>query len=85
MKSIIREMYFDSIEGNKVQPGTEYYNAREKCNKAYEKLAATFTKEQEKLFADYYDADGDRACEWESALFEKGFKLGMILCMETLQ
>lgn len=84
MKSIINEIYLNSIEGDELNGNESYESVRKICNEAYDKLYAGLTEEQKNLFKRYYDAEGDLACEWESYVFERGFRLGMLLCIEVM-
>ncbi|MDE6586159.1 MAG: hypothetical protein K2K80_05730 [Clostridia bacterium] len=85
MDSVIRDMYFESVDEDKINLSEEYEIARDICSEAYDKLVATLNEEQKKLFDLYYDAECNFSSEWGSTVFAKAFKLGIRLGMEIMQ
>ena len=84
-KDILQLIFYGQLNESE-RSMEEFVNRRETkaCHEAYEKLFATFSEEQKKLFEEYYCCQGGYEGLHLERTYANGFKAGFWLAVQTL-
>ena len=81
MRNILSELYYSAIEGRDDYPKISEETKKQEFE-AHDALEATFTEEQEKLFADFYLRQSATLNEEQEQLYAFAFKEGFFFAMQ---
>ena len=84
---ILEEFWYGNIEPTEYDTSSckEYKKLLELICRNEEKLQATMTDEQKKLFSRYIDAVREHQMITDSLIFQNGFKLGARMMLEIIE
>ncbi len=84
---ILEELWYGNIEPTEYDASAskEYKEALQLVNRNEEKIRATMTAEQKKLFAQYTDCIREFQNMTEHLVFRNSFKLGARMMLEIMQ
>ena len=84
---ILEEFWYGNIEATEYDTSSckEYKKLLELICRNEEKLQATMTDEQKKLFSRYIDAVREHQMITDSLIFQNGFKLGARMMLEVME
>lgn len=77
------KILFNYFEEDLYTPSDKYNELRAKAIKISDKLEATFTKEQQELFEDYWEAESLMHCEENEQMFLFGYIIAKELDIES--
>ena len=84
---ILEESWYGNIEPTEYDTSVckEYKEALRLITKNEEKLQATMTNEQKKLFSRYTDAVHEHQMTTDCLIFQNGFNLGARIILEAME
>ncbi len=84
---ILEEFWYGNIEPTEYDTSAckEYKEALHLIIKNEEKLQATMTNEQKKLFSRYTDAVHEHQMKTDCLIFQNGFNLGARIMLEVME
>ena len=83
MKKVLSELYYGNInEAEKSVEDLRKSKEYQKYSESLDKLIATFSEEQEKMFDEYFVAEGNYASLERERIYTNGVKLGFALAVE---
>ena len=83
MKKVLSELYYGNInEAEKSVEDLRKSKEYQKYSESLDKLIATFSEEQEKMFDEYFVAEGNYASLERERIYANGVKLGFALAVE---
>ena len=83
MKKVLSELYYGNInEAEKSIEDLRKSKEFQKYSESLDKLIATFSAEQEKMFDEYFVAEGNYASLERERIYTNGVKLGFALAVE---
>lgn len=77
------KVLFNYFEEDLYTPSDKYNELRAKAIKISDKLESTFTKEQQELFEDYWEAESLMHCEENEQMFLFGYIIAKQLDIES--
>ena len=83
MKKVLSELYYGNInEAEKSVEDLRKSKEYQKYSESLDKLIATFSEEQEKMFDEYFVSEGNYASLERERIYTNGVKLGFALAVE---
>ena len=85
MKNILSHLYNGNIDEStrsiKDLQKTKEYKKMDEC---YQKLIKTLNEEQQELFEEYYESDGEYTTLEKERIYANGVKTGMCIALELV-